>query len=90
MDDRFFLMGAAPPLENFDAGNAGYQHATVAHDAHFQVFVGKIEGKHAQMQRAADAIFVFKTDRRMVMHLMGTFDNAVDGATAECGHASGP
>ena len=87
VNHRLLLFHAALPLENLDLREARLEHARVADDSQLQVLVGEIPPEHAQMQRAPAAIVVFKTDRRVVVHLVRAFNDAIDCAAAKSSHA---
>src|SRR5262249_525849 len=89
VNNRFLLVRASLPLQNLSASDACHEHPAIADDPHFEVFARKIQGKHAKMQRASDVIFVLETHGRMVMNLVGPFEDAVDGATAKSGDPHG-
>jgi hypothetical protein len=83
MNDRVFLIFSTLPLQNFNSRNSAHEHATVSNDAHFQVFAGKIQSEHAELKRAANAVYIFETHCGMVIHMVLAFNDTVDGAAAK-------
>src|SRR5207249_1717032 len=69
MHDGVRRVIAALPVEHLIAAHLRLEHSLVADDAHFQVFVGPWS-KHGEEQAAADAVFVFKADARMIDDLV--------------------
>src|SRR5713226_2718791 len=50
MNNWLFLICSTLPLQNLDSRNARHKHPTISNNAHLQIFAGKIQSEHAELQ----------------------------------------
>ena len=78
-----WLVSAFFPVQDFHVVEVGLEHAGVAHNAHLKRFLGRLVREEAEGQRAFRAVVVFPTDSRVVVRLIGSSNDSVDGVTTK-------